>query len=86
MLTAEIINNHVPRLQLQDSIGKALQLVNDFRVTHLPVVAGNIYLGMISEEDLLETTQAPVSQAIAPTPCGVSPQADSPRQDGFHQK
>jgi acetoin utilization protein AcuB len=57
MLTAELINNNIPRLQLQDSIRKALQLINDYRVTHLPVVAENKYLGMISEDDLLDVEE-----------------------------
>ncbi len=52
MLTIELINNNIPRLKLQDTAGKALQLINDFRVTHLPVVADDKYLGLISEEDL----------------------------------
>lgn len=54
MLTAELINDNIPRLQLQDSIAKALQLVNDYRVTHLPVVSDNKFLGLISEDDLLD--------------------------------
>lgn len=44
----------MPRLQLQDSVGKALRLINDYRVTHLPVVNDDLYLGMISEDDLLD--------------------------------
>lgn len=54
MLTAELINNNIPRLRLQDSVSKALQLINDYRVTHLPVVSEDKYLGLISEEDLLD--------------------------------
>lgn len=54
MLTKELINNNIPRLQLQDTIGKALQLINDFKLTHLPVVSDGKYLGLISEEDLLD--------------------------------
>lgn len=54
MLTIELINTNIPRLQLQDTVRKALQLMNDFRVTHLPVVADDIYLGLLSEEDLLD--------------------------------
>jgi CBS domain-containing protein len=54
MLTVELINNNIPRLQLQDTVSKALQLVNDFRVTHLPVVSEEKYLGLISEDDLLD--------------------------------
>jgi acetoin utilization protein AcuB len=54
MLTKELINNNIPRLQLQDSVSKALQLINDYRITHLPVVAENTFLGLISEDDLLD--------------------------------
>ncbi len=57
MLTAELINNNIPRLQLQDSVSKALQLINDFRVTHLAVVSEDKYLGMICEDDLLDVDQ-----------------------------
>ncbi|MEJ7626629.1 MAG: CBS domain-containing protein [Ferruginibacter sp.] len=54
MLTIELINNNIPRLQLQDSVSKALQLIADFRLTHLPVVSEEKYLGLISEDDLLD--------------------------------
>ncbi len=54
MLTVELINNNIPRLQLKDSVSKALGLINDFRVTHLPVVDDDKFLGLISEEDLLD--------------------------------
>jgi CBS domain-containing protein len=57
MLTIELINNSIPRLKLQDSVSKALQLINDFRVTHLPVVADDKFLGLISEEDLLDAEE-----------------------------
>src|SRR5438067_6005620 len=57
MLTADLINNSIPRLQLQDSVGKALQLIDEFRVTHLPVVADEKFLGMISEDDLRDAEE-----------------------------
>ncbi|MBK7433341.1 MAG: CBS domain-containing protein [Chitinophagaceae bacterium] len=62
MLTIELINNNIPRLQLQDTVTKALLLLNDFRLTHLPVVSDEKYLGLISEEDLLdaEETKMPI--------------------------
>ncbi len=58
MLTIELINNNIPRLQLQDTVTKALRLLNDFRVTHLPVVADDKYLGLVSEEDLLDAEES----------------------------
>lgn len=54
MLTVSLINNNIPRLKLQDSVSKAIQLASDFRVSHLPVVSDGKYLGHISEEDLLD--------------------------------
>lgn len=57
MLTTELINNNIPRLQPTDSIAKALQLINDYRVTHLPVVSEEKYLGLISEDDLLDVEE-----------------------------
>lgn len=54
MLTTELINNNIPRLKLLDSISKALQLINDYRVTHLPVASDDKYLGLISEDDLMD--------------------------------
>ena len=58
MLTKDIINNNIPRLKLQDSVGKALQLINDFKITHLPVVSDATFLGLISEDDLLDAEDA----------------------------
>lgn len=56
MLALELNNNIVPQLKLQDSAAKALQLVNEFRVTHLPVVSEDKYLGLISEDELLDAS------------------------------
>ncbi len=53
-LTKDLINNNIPRLKLQDTVRKALQLIDDYRITHLPVVSDGKYLGLISEEDLLD--------------------------------
>lgn len=54
MLTVELVNNNIPRLNLQDTVAKALQLAADYKATHLPVVTGDQLLGLISEEDLLD--------------------------------
>ena len=54
MLTSQLINQNIPKLKLQDTVAKAKLLINDFKLTHLPVVAEKKYLGLISEEDLLD--------------------------------
>ncbi len=54
MLAFELTNNIIPQLQLSDTVSKALQLMSDFKITHLPVVSDEKYLGLISEDDLLD--------------------------------
>ena len=54
MTTLQLIDTTIPQLQLHDTVAKALQLMEDFRVTHLPVVSQEKFLGLVSEEDLLD--------------------------------
>lgn len=54
MLSAELINDLIPPLKIADSGERALLLMNDFKVSHLPVVEKNNFLGIISEDDILE--------------------------------
>jgi len=53
MLTGELNSPSLPYLHLHDKVYQALQLMNDNHVTHLPIVEGDKYAGIISEEDLL---------------------------------
>ncbi len=54
MLAYELTNNIIPQLKLSDTVSKALQLMSDFKITHLPVVSEDVFLGLISEDDLLD--------------------------------
>ena len=54
MLAQELSSNILPQLQLSDTVAKALQLMSDFKITHLPVVSEEKYLGLIREDDLLD--------------------------------
>ena len=54
MLTRELQSQTLPSLHLSDKVYQALQLMNDNHVTHLPIVEGEKYVGIISEEDLLQ--------------------------------
>jgi CBS domain-containing protein len=53
MLTGELQSQNIPYLRLTDKVHQALQLMNDNQVTHLPIVDGDRYMGIISEDDLL---------------------------------
>jgi acetoin utilization protein AcuB len=56
LLTGELQSENFPYLRLHDKIYQAIQIMNDNQVTHLPVVEdeGDKYLGLISEDYLLE--------------------------------
>ncbi|HNR16455.1 MAG TPA: CBS domain-containing protein [Chitinophagaceae bacterium] len=54
MLTRELESQSLPHLHLTDKVYQALQLMNDNHVTHLPIVDGDKYAGLISEDDLLQ--------------------------------
>lgn len=54
MLTRELLSQTLPSLRLTDKVHQALQLMNDNNVTHLPIVEGEKFVGLISEEDLMQ--------------------------------
>lgn len=54
MLTRELQSQTLPHLSIQDKVYQALQLMNDNQVTHLPIVEGEKFIGLISEDELLQ--------------------------------
>ena len=54
MLTRELLTQSLPSLRLHDKVYQALQLMNDNHVTHLPITDGDKYVGLLSEDDLLQ--------------------------------
>jgi acetoin utilization protein AcuB len=64
MLTVDLASQTLPYLRLHDKVYQALQLMNDNQVAHLPIVDGEKYIGIISEDDLLlsDNENAPLSE------------------------
>jgi len=54
MLTGDLHSQVLPYLHLQDKVYQALQMMNDSHVSHLPIVDGEKFIGLISEDDLLQ--------------------------------
>ena len=52
MLTGNLQTQTLPYLRLSDKVHQALELMNENHVEHLPIVDGDKYVGMISEQDL----------------------------------
>ena len=64
MLNREIISSSLPTLNLQDSIMQALEIMNEFHVSQLPVVDNDKYLGLVFEEDLMSVDENATLQAV----------------------
>ena len=52
MTAAELLINSIPSLQTTDNVQHALELMKEFRVTELPVVANHQAAGLLYEEDV----------------------------------
>jgi CBS domain-containing protein len=56
MIASELISTLISPLKTSDSIQKALDYMAEFRVCHLPIVDGAHFLGLLSEDDLIDET------------------------------
>lgn len=54
MRAVDLISHSIPFLRVQDTARRALQLMTDFHITHLPVVEDEKYLGLVEENELLD--------------------------------
>lgn len=65
MDSKSLISSEFPVLSLEDSGEKALRLMNEYRVFHLPLIQRDNYLALISEDDILDwdTPEEPLSLA-----------------------
>ena len=64
MLNREIISTSLPTLNLHDTILQALEMMNEFHVSQLPVVDNDKYLGLVFEEDLMSVDENSTLQAV----------------------
>ena len=64
MTTLQLADNIYPLLKLKDSVGMTLQLMNDHKTSHLPVVLEEKFLGLISEEDLVDEQNKNTSLSV----------------------
>lgn len=54
MVAAELISNIIPPVKPTDTVERVNILFAEFRVNELPVVDGDMFLGLITEDDLIE--------------------------------
>ena len=58
MLVRDLPSSSLPWLQTSDTVSEALQLMQDHHCEQLPVVESGQYVGLVTEEDLLEHASA----------------------------
>ena len=72
MLIRDVQSQTIPYLHLTDKVYDVLQMMNDAHIAHLPVTEGDKYVGLISEDDLLQAPDEnmPISgiMEVFPTP------------------
>ena len=54
MIAENLITESIPTVTLQEIGSKVLTLMEIFRVSHLPVVVGKEYLGVVSDKDIYD--------------------------------
>ena len=63
MIARELISDNIPPIKPEDSGLRALKWMEEFKVSHLPVVDGRTFVGIISDNDILdmEVPEQPIS-------------------------
>ncbi len=54
MIARELISDTIPPIKSTDSLGTALDWMSEFKLSQLPIVDDGIFLGIITENDLLD--------------------------------
>lgn len=54
MIAAELIAEDIPPLKHTDTGEKALRWMDEFKVSHLPVLKGSNYVGVVSDNDIYD--------------------------------
>ncbi|RKR82552.1 CBS domain protein [Mucilaginibacter gracilis] len=68
MLASELLSNAMPPVRSSDTIQKVIDRMTEFKVSHLPIVNDDVFLGLVAEDDLIEQTDysTPVGDLFLP--------------------
>ena len=54
MYAERIMNSDLPAVKPEDSAGRVLHLMDEYKVRHLPLVNGDQFSGLIYEDDVMD--------------------------------
>ncbi len=68
MISEELITSTIPALKVSETGSDALYYMDEYKVSFLPVLDGQLYLGLLSESDIFKLTDPdlPLSQQKVP--------------------
>ncbi len=58
MHALDLITDDIPPLKASDPVGRALDWMEEFKVSHLPVVEGETLIGLVKDDDLVDGNNA----------------------------
>lgn len=66
MLAQDLITDEIPPIKTSDTAHKAIKWMDEFKVSHLPIVDDITYVGLISDNELLDMNQpdSPLSENL----------------------
>jgi acetoin utilization protein AcuB len=73
MRAQQLLTSDLPLLLPIDTVSSAIQLMDEYKVTHLPLVVEDLFKGLVNEDDLLECDKDAVLAEINTHPIFVDP-------------
>ncbi|MDA1382418.1 MAG: CBS domain-containing protein [Bacteroidetes bacterium] len=73
MRAQQLLTSDLPLLHPIDTVSNAIQLMDEYKVSHLPLVVEDMFKGLINEEDLLECDKDAVLAEVDTHPIFVDP-------------
>jgi predicted transcriptional regulator len=71
MLAIDLVDYDIPALKTSDTIAKALQLMDENRLSQLAVIHNDKYVGMLEEDALLDYDESELIETVLPDFSGV---------------
>jgi predicted transcriptional regulator len=75
MYAKRFMTMELPIIRPEDSVGKVLRLMDEYKVCQLPLVNGDLFSGLVYENDLVESDEETPMAALEARPVSVGPQA-----------
>ena len=73
MTAEQLLTSDIPLLLPIDTVKSALDMMDEYKLAHLPLVVEDTYKGLISEEDLLEFDESAVLAEVKCSTLSVDP-------------